>query len=94
MAVQFEWDVAKAAANLRKHRISFDEARTVFADHAAMIHFDDQHSIDEQREIIIGHSRLNRVLLVSFTERAEGVIRIISALRATKRERQDYEENA
>ena len=75
-------------------RISFDEARTVFADHAALIHFDEQHSVDEQREIIIGHSRLNRVLVVSFTERAAGSIRIISARKATKNERQDYEENA
>ena len=64
---------------------------TVFANSLALIFDDEAHSEDEAREIIIGHSARNRLLLVSFTERP-GVIRIISARRATKQERQDYEE--
>ena len=70
----------------------FEEAATVFADPLAAIFDDEAHSVAEQREIIIGHSAETRLLLVSFTERA-GAIRIISARRATKRERQDYEKN-
>ncbi len=92
MSVRFEWDRQKAATNLRKHRVSFDEARTVFYDSLARIFDDPVHSTVEQREIIIGHSLVGRLLIVSFTERGEA-IRIISARLATKRERQDYEEN-
>jgi uncharacterized DUF497 family protein len=92
MAIQFEWDSDKADSNLKKHKVSFEEATTVFGDPLAAIFDDDAHSIDEQREIIIGHSEQNRLLLVSFTER-QGTIRIISARRAIKRERRDYEEN-
>ena len=72
--------------------VSFEEAATVFADSLAVIFDDVVHSDEEQREIIIGHSAENQLLLVCFTERT-GAIRIISARRATKRERQDYEEN-
>ena len=92
MSLEFEWDGDKAAANQKKHRVTFEEAATVFADPFAAIFDDDAHSEEELREIIIGHSAENRLLPVSFTERA-GAIRIISARRATKRERQDYEEN-
>ncbi len=92
MRVRLEWDKNKAATNLKKHRISFDEARTVFSDPLARIFDDEEHSADEPREIIIGHSIARRLLLVSFTERGE-VIRIISARRATKQERKEYEEN-
>lgn len=92
MALEFEWDGDKARSNEKKHRISFEEAASVFADPLAAIFDDEAHSQDEQREIIIGHSSANRLLIVSFTERA-GRIRIISARRATKRERRDYEEN-
>lgn len=92
MSLVFEWDADKAAANQKKHRVTFKEAATVFADRLAAIFDDEAHSEEEQREIIIGHSAENRLLLVSFTERA-GAIRIISARRATKRERQDYEES-
>jgi uncharacterized DUF497 family protein len=94
MSLQFEWDKKKATSNLKDHKVSFDEASTVFDDPLAYIFDDEDHSIDEQREIIIGHSVLNRLLLVSFTERVEDLIRIISAREVTKRERQDYEENA
>jgi len=92
MSVEFEWDEEKAASNKKKHQVAFEEAATVFADPLAAIFDDEVHSAEEQREIIVGHSEKNRLLLVSFTERA-GAIRIISARHATKRERKDYEEN-
>ncbi len=92
MSFRFEWDSQKAAANLRKHRVSFDEARTVFNDSLARIFDDPAHSTDERREILIGHSVAGRLLIVSFTERGEA-IRLISARLTTRRERQDYEEN-
>ncbi len=76
----------------KKHRVSFEEAVTVFANPLAAIFPDPDHSQDEVREIIIGHSDRNRVLIVSFTERSAAV-RIISARVATSRERKDYEEN-
>ena len=88
----FEWDAQKAAVNERKHRVSFAEAATVFGDRLAAIFDDPDHSSDELREIIVGHSNRERLLIVSFTER-EGAIRIISARKATPRERRDYEEN-
>jgi uncharacterized DUF497 family protein len=91
MSLEFEWDGDKAASNEKKHQVSFEEAATVFADPLAAIFDDEVHSEEEQREIIVGHSDKNRLLLVSFTERA-GAIRIISARQATKRERRDYEE--
>ncbi|NEQ70790.1 MAG: BrnT family toxin [Symploca sp. SIO2D2] len=89
----FEWDKAKANSNQKKHGVSFEEAKTVFGNPLALIFDDEANSIDEQREIIIGHSCNNRVLLVSYTER-ESAIRIISARLATRREREDYEQNA
>ena len=92
--MQFEWDANKAAGNYRKHKVSFDEALTVFRDPLAAIFDDEIHSVDEEREIIIGHSNRNRILLVCFTERKKEVIRLFSARRATKKEKVDYEENA
>jgi uncharacterized protein len=92
MSLSFEWDADKAASNIAKHGVTFDEARTVFGDPLAVIFDDEEHSLDELREIIIGHSVLQRVLLVSFTERGDEVVRIISARKANKRERKDYEE--
>jgi uncharacterized DUF497 family protein len=92
MSIQYEWDNKKATSNLQKHRVSFEEALTVFADPLAVIFDDDVHSNDEIREIIIGHSTNNRLLLVSFTERGQA-IRLINARLATKKERKDYEEN-
>lgn len=91
MQLRFEWDERKAVANLSKHKVSFEEAQTVFYDPLAFIFDDEWHSTDEPREIIIGHSNSNRLLLVSFTERESGLVRIISARRATRRERRDYE---
>lgn len=92
MGLHFEWDDNKANLNLKNHGVSFDEARTVFIDPLARIFVDEVHSIDEEREIIIGQSLHNRLVLVCFAERGE-VIRIISARKATNQERQDYEEN-
>ena len=93
MPVKFEWDGDKAASNVTKHGVTFDEASTVFGDPLAVIFDDEEHSLDEIREIIIGHSILERLLLVSFTERGEDIVRIISARKATKRERKDYEQD-
>ena len=92
MTNRFEWDRQKAATNQKRHRVDFGEARTVFNDPLARIFDDEEHSKEEPREIIIGHSTAGRLLIVCFTARQE-VIRIISARLATKRERQDYEEN-
>jgi uncharacterized protein len=91
--MEFEWDKSKAAANLQKHGVSFEEAKTVFANSLAVIFDDETHSINEQREIIIGHSQQNLLLLICFTERSN-TIRIISARLATRKEREDYERNA
>lgn len=85
--MKFEWDPIKAAANIRKHGVSFDEAVTVFKDPLAFIFDDTAHSEEEQREIIIGISTLRRIVLACFVERMENVIRLISAhvqLRARK----------
>ncbi len=92
--MRFSWDPRKADSNLRKHKIAFDEAITVFNDPLAFIFDDMEHSEDEHREIIIGFSTLSRLILVCFVERTEDTIRIISARRATKDEVKDYEKNA
>ncbi len=87
-----EWNESKAAANLKKHGVSFEIAQTVFDDPLALIFDDVAGSAMERREIIIGHSSQNQLLLMSFTERPNA-IRIISARPATRRERADYEQN-
>ncbi|HEY2382087.1 MAG TPA: BrnT family toxin [Terriglobia bacterium] len=92
MSLEFGWDPKKAKENLSKHVVSFEEGMTVFADPLAKIFKDEDHSHAEHREIIIGHSARERLLLVSFA--AEGTrVRIISARKATATERRDYEEN-
>ena len=91
MSPPFTWDEEKAAANHKKHDVSFEEAQTVFGDPLAVIFDDEAHSDSGPREIIIGHSVRNRLLLVCFVERDDG-IRVISARKATARERSDYEE--
>jgi len=93
MLCRFTWDASKARSNFIKHRVSFWEARTIFEDPLARIHDDAVHSERERREIIVGHSGRGRLLLVSFTERG-GAIRLVSARRATRHERQDYEESS
>ena len=90
--MKLEWDQSKAAINLTKHGISFEETQTVFENPLAFIFEDEAHSISEHREIIIGHSHRNRLLLISFTE-CPSAIRIISARLATRKEREDYEQN-
>jgi uncharacterized DUF497 family protein len=79
MYLRFEWDEQKAETNLNKHGVSFHEAQTVFLDPLACIFDDELHSVDEAREIIIGRSSDNHLLLVCFTEREPGEVRIISA---------------
>ena len=91
--MQFSWDPRKARTNLQEHGVSFEEASTVFRDPLARIHDDPEHSVGEQREIIVGHSAAHRLLLVSFTERGE-FVRIISARRTDPEEQRDYEENS
>ena len=93
MNLRFEWDDEKVGKNFRKHDISFDEAQTVFGDPLAFIFDDEAHSVSEKREIIIGHSADGRILIVCFTERREGVVRIFSSRPATRRERRKYEES-
>jgi uncharacterized DUF497 family protein len=90
--VKFEWDAAKADANLGKHRVSFDEAGSVFLDPLAISGPDPDHSVGESRYITFGMSSLGRVLAVSHSYRP-GIIRIISARRVTRAERKLYEEN-
>ena len=90
--MKFEWDPRKAASNRKKHQVSFEEALTVFADPPARIFDDEDHSLDEPREIIIGHSVKGRLVVVCFAARGD-TVRIVSARKATKREREDYEEN-
>jgi uncharacterized DUF497 family protein len=88
--LKFVWDSAKAASNLRKHRVSFAEASTVFGDPLAITFADPDHSDDEEREITIGTSIRNRLLIVSHLSR-DDEIRIISARRLTASERGLYE---
>jgi uncharacterized DUF497 family protein len=95
MKIVFEWDENKARINLEKHKISFDEARTIFADPLLVTFVDELHSHREERFISIGLSERNRALLVVHTEREEQnetiIIRIISCRKATQSERKRYE---
>jgi uncharacterized DUF497 family protein len=88
--MRFEWDREKATGNQKKHRISFDEAVTVFYDPLAATFSDPDHSDDEDRYITIGYSSGHRLLVVSYTERG-GMLRIISARRANRQERKRHE---
>lgn len=91
--MKFEWNRAKAAGNLRKHGVSFDEAATVFADVLSHAFHDVDHSENESRFLLIGMSQSGRVLVVSHTDRGE-TVRIISAREATRKERIFYEESS
>lgn len=88
----FEWDQTKAKKNSQIHGISFDEASTCFKDPLSLTIFDPIHSIEEDRFILIGNSVMNRLLVIVFTERGDN-IRIISARKATKIERTEYEKS-
>jgi len=92
MSLEFEWDPKKADANRTHHGVEFEEALTVFRDPLARIFDDEEHSEDERREIIIGFSVKQRLILACFTVHGERV-RLISARKATRLERKDYEEN-
>lgn len=91
MSIEFEWDNKKAEENLKKHRINFDEAVSVFYDDFARTKPDPDHSNNESRFIIQGLSNKNKLLVISFTERY-GKIRIINARKSTNKERSQYEE--
>jgi uncharacterized DUF497 family protein len=90
MGLRFEWDKLKADSNLKKHGVSFQEATSVFADILSITIPDPDHSSSEARFLDLGLSHRNRLLVVSYTERGE-VIRIISARRASRSERNVYE---
>ncbi len=92
MPYRFEWDRRKAASNIQKHGVSFDEASTVFDDPLAAILDDPLHSALEVRELIVGYSVTGRLLIVIFTERDGEVLRLISAREATRKEQYDHEE--
>jgi uncharacterized DUF497 family protein len=91
MALEFEWDPAKAAVNLKVHGVSFDEATTVFRDTLSITISDPDHSPSEDRFVDIGMSHRGRLLVVSYTER-KARIRIISSRNASRAERKRYEE--
>jgi len=90
--VIYEWDPKKAKANQRKHGVSFDEAASVFLDPLAVTFPDPDHSGEEFREITIGRSASQRVVFLSHTRRGDRT-RLISARKATRRERKQYEES-
>lgn len=92
MSLSFEWDPAKAASNLKKHGVSFEEATTAFSDPLSLTIHDPDHSDDEDRFILLGASEGGRMLVVVHAERGRDRIRIISARPATRRERKYHEE--
>lgn len=89
--MRFSWDPKKAAANLKKHGVSFEEASTVFRDTLSVTGSDPDHSVDETRFVTFGNSVNNRLLVVAHIEENDK-IRIISARLMTRRERRIYEE--
>ena len=90
--MSFLWDVLKAKSNYQKHKVSFEEAQSVFSDPLAVTFDDLVHSGQEQREIIVGHSNQGRLLFVCFAE-YNGIVRLISAREATRQERKNHENN-
>lgn len=93
MELTFEWDEEKAKQNLKKHKVSFEEAKTVFNDPFLLTFPDPDHSEGEERYLNIGQSSRDRVLIVIHTERKDN-IRLISCRKATSNERKAYEEGA
>jgi uncharacterized DUF497 family protein len=91
--LHFAWDESKATSNKGKQGVSFEEAVTVFADPLGRIYDDPDHSVEEDRFLLVGHSLEGRVLLVVHAERRDR-IRIISARKPTARERKEYKNNA
>lgn len=88
--MRFEWNRKKAATNFKKHKISFDEAVTVFYDPVSATFNDPDHSLGEERFLTVGYSFRERLLVISYTEN-EAVVRVISARRATAKERKRHE---
>lgn len=88
--MEFEWHEVKAKTNAKKHGVTFEEAMTCFYDPRQIAFYDPDHSTDEDREIMIAHSKKGRLLLVCYTIKSE-VIRLISARLVTKQEVKDYE---
>ena len=93
MSLQFTWDPRKATANLRRHGVGFPEAATAFADPHSITIADPDHSVGEERFVLIGQSDHRRLVVVAHVERGD-LIRIISARPASRRERNTYEEEA
>ena len=91
MGYIFKWDPVKAEANVRKHRVTFDEASTVFGDPLNLVMADPDHSRDEERYLLLGMSNRRRLLVVAFAERPPRT-RLISARRTIRQERRFYEE--
>ncbi len=90
-SISFEWDEKKAAENFRKHKVTFEEAKTVFSDPNARLIFDPDHSQDEERFVLLGLSSALRILTVCHCYRKdEKVIRIISARKANRNEQKQY----
>jgi uncharacterized protein len=89
--MRFDWDENKAASNLLKHGVSFEEAKTVFDDPLYVDFYDPAHSEEEDRYLIVGESSQRRLLIASYTERGN-LIRLISAREVTRTERKFYEE--
>ena len=92
MGLIFEWDKAKAAKNIRKHGVSFEEATTAFGDPLSITIPDPDHSIDENRYLLMGESNKGRLLVVAHTEQSD-TIRIINARPVTPGERKTYEDS-
>jgi uncharacterized DUF497 family protein len=89
--MKFEWDEKKNKSNIKKHSVSFDEAKTVFYSDQAIVFDDPEHSSEEDRFIIVGFSSIGKLLLSCFCEKCEGdIIRIISARKLTKNEAKNF----
>ncbi len=88
--LEFEWSPAKAASNVKKHGVSFEEARSVFEDEEALLIPDPEHSVGEERFVLLGVSAASRLVVVIHCERGPDVIRIISARKADRTERAAY----
>lgn len=88
----YEWDEIKASLNVAKHGVSFEEAKSVFCDENSLLLYDEEHSSDEDRFLLLGCSVYERILLVVHCYKSDDVIRIISARKATKNEQKTYKE--
>ena len=90
--MNYEWNLIKERLNIAKHGVDFEEAKSVFADEFALVLFDEDHSNDEERFLILGMSQKERILLVVNCYRENDTIRIISSRKATKNETKQYKE--